>query len=91
MNNKLSTGKYYTESTDNNSVFYPLINFKNRVIKKRYNRPIILENNQILETEKVSFINKPLIIKKKKSPIKTLRYINNDTGKMRHFTPGAQE
>lgn len=35
--------------------------------------------------------NESLIFKKKKSPIKTISYINNDTGKMRHFTPAAQE
>ena len=51
--------------------------------------PIILENNQI-KAKKIGF-NEPLIFKKKESPIKTLRYINNDTGKMKHFTPGAQE
>lgn len=27
----------------------------------------------------------------KKSPIKTISYINNDTGKIKHFTPAAQE
>lgn len=32
-----------------------------------------------------------IIFKKKKSSIKTISYINNDTGKMRHFTPAAQE
>ena len=51
--------------------------------------PIILENNQI-KAKKIGF-NEPIIFKKKESPIKTLRYINNDTGKMKHFTPGAQE
>jgi hypothetical protein len=50
--------------------------------------PIILKNN--IKAKKIGF-NEPLIFKKKESPIKTLRYINNDTGKMRHFTPGAQE
>ena len=47
------------------------------------NKPIVLANN--VETIK------PFIFKKSKSPIKTLNYINNDTGKMRHFTPAAQE
>ena len=51
--------------------------------------PTVLENNQIIRT-KIG-LNKPLIFKRKESPIKTLRYINNDTGKMKHFTPGAQE
>jgi Mitochondrial ribosomal protein (VAR1) len=50
--------------------------------------PIILKNN--IKTKKIGS-NEPLIFKKKKSPIKTLRYIKNDTGKMKHFTPGAQE
>jgi len=37
---------------------------------------------------------KPFIFtlrKKNKSPIKTISYINNETGKRRHFTPAAQE
>ena len=32
-----------------------------------------------------------LIFRKKKSPIKTITYMNNDSGKTRHFTPAAQE
>ncbi len=35
--------------------------------------------------------NKLFTIKKNKSPIKTIAYINNDSGKRRHFTPAAQE
>lgn len=37
------------------------------------------------------FINKPMIFTKSKSPIKTINFINNDSGKMKHFTPAAQE
>lgn len=36
-------------------------------------------------------IVQPFVFKKNKSPIKTYSFINNDTGKMRHFTPAAQE
>ena len=71
----------------------------NNILKKEKNKysknisvlytPTVLENNQIIRT-KIG-LNKPLIFKRKESPIKTLRYINNDTGKMKHFTPGAQE
>ena len=76
MNNILKTEK--------NNVQYP------KGISVLY-RPIILENTKKhIKTNKIGF-NEPLIFKKKESPIKTLRYINNDTGKMRHFTPGAQE
>jgi len=57
--------------------------------KKIYKRPIIFKDIKI--KEKNTFFNEPFIFKKKESPVKTLRYINNDTGKMRHFTPGAQE
>jgi Mitochondrial ribosomal protein (VAR1) len=35
--------------------------------------------------------NEPFIFNKKVSKIKTIRYIDNDSGKMRHFTPAAQE
>jgi type VI protein secretion system component Hcp len=60
--------------------------FKNKHIKKteltytkqkRYN----IENNT------------PLLLKKKSKNkiIKPLTYIRSDTGKMRHFTPAAQE
>lgn len=71
------------------SVLYRPVGFKNRVLNRKYNKPI-WGDNQIIETKKV-LIDEPLIFNKKESPIKPLRYINNDTGKMRHFTPGAQE
>jgi hypothetical protein len=37
--------------------------------------------------------NTPLLLKKKSKNIviKPLTYIRNDTGKIRHFTPAAQE
>jgi len=40
---------------------------------------------------KTSETVEPFIFKKKKSPIKNISYIQNDSGKMRHFTPAAQE
>jgi hypothetical protein len=36
-------------------------------------------------------INQPNIFKKNISNIKTIRHINNDTGKVKHFTPASQE
>ena len=51
-------------------------------IKNNLQSPKEIVNNSSRES---------LIFKKKKSPIKTISYINNDTGKMRHFTPAAQE
>ena len=90
MNNILKMGKNNIQYSKDISVFYTPVNSKNRVSNKKYNKSIVLENNQIIRTKMRGF-NEPLIFKKKESPIKTLRYINNDTGKMKHFTPGAQE
>ena len=55
-------------------------------------RPIIFKakKNLIIKSRKIS-VNEPIIFRKKGSPIKTIRYIRNDTGKIRHFTPAAQE
>jgi hypothetical protein len=90
MNNILKTEKNNNvQNLKNISVLYKPVGFKNRVLDRKYNK-LILGNNQIIETKKV-FIDEPLIFKRKESPIKILRYINNDTGKMKHFTPGAQE
>lgn len=60
--------------------------------KKVYKRSIVFKakKNLIIKSRKVS-VNEPIIFKKKGSPIKTIRYIRNDTGKIRHFTPAAQE
>jgi hypothetical protein len=48
---------------------------------------------KVIKKEENSSLNGPIIFnkKKKESSIKTIRYINNDTGKTRHFTPVAQE
>jgi hypothetical protein len=60
--------------------------------KRICNRLILLNDKEIKKIkQRKTSLNEPLIFKKKESPIKTIRYINNDTGKMRHFTPGAQE
>jgi len=59
---------------------------------KKVNRSILFKNKEMIKIkEKKTSLNEPLIFKKNKSPIKTLKYINNDTGKMRHFIPAAQE
>jgi len=88
--NNIKIEKNNVQYSKSVSVLCTPINSKNPTWKKKYNRPIILENDKMMKSEKIGF-NEPLIFKKKESPIKTLRYINNDTGKMRHFTPGAQE
>lgn len=49
----------------------------------------IVDKSTILPNTKQ--IVKPFIFKKNKSPINTISYISNDSGKMRHFTPAAQE
>jgi hypothetical protein len=51
------------------------------------------DDNTILPLGKKENFNEPFIFKlnKKESPIKTIKYINNDTGRIRHFTPAAQE
>ena len=61
--------------------------------KKIYNRSIMFNDKEMfkIKEKKTTSLNEPLIFKKNKSSIKTIRYINNDTGKMRHFTPAAQE
>jgi hypothetical protein len=48
---------------------------------------------KVIKKVKNTSFNEPIIFnkKKKESSIKTIRYINNDTGKTRHFTPVAQE
>ena len=89
MNDILKTEKNNVQYPKSVSVLYTSINSKNNVWKKD-NKSIILENNQTMKTKKIEF-SEPLIFKKKESPVKVLRYINNDTGKMRHFTPAAQE
>lgn len=54
--------------------------------KNFFSRSIVLPKKIVNNSSKES-----LIFKKKKSPIKIISYINNDTGKMKHFTPAAQE
>jgi hypothetical protein len=60
---------------------------------KKVSRSIILKDKEMIKIKekKTTSLNEPLIFKKNKSPIKTIKYINNDTGKMRHFIPAAQE
>ena len=59
---------------------------------QKVKRPIISMDKEMIKIkEKKKSFNEPLIFKKNKSSIKTIRYINNDTGKMRHFIPAAQE
>jgi len=59
-------------------------------------KPSFLTTTNLLdinEEKKETSFNEPFIFKtnKKKSSIKTLRYINNDTGITKHYTPAAQE
>ena len=64
----------------------------NLIQKKALKRPIIFKakKNLIIKSRKIS-VNEPIIFRKKGSTIKTIQYIRNDTGKIRHFTPAAQE
>ena len=67
-----------------------------KIYLEKYKLPYNIKENKILLNKPVMLANtveikKPFIFNKSKSPIKTLNYINNDTGKMRHFTPAAQE
>jgi hypothetical protein len=71
---------------ENNLIYISSFNSKNKVLKEKYNKAIVSELNK-----KNFLFNEPFIFKRKKSVIKPLHYINNDTGKMKHFTPGAQE
>jgi hypothetical protein len=63
--------------------------------KKTYNKFNMLNDKEAIKIkEKKTFLHakqEPFIFKKNESPVKSLRYINNDTGKIRHYTPGAQE
>lgn len=52
---------------------------------------IFLEELKSPTLPNIDNIVQPFVFKKNKSPIKTYSFINNDTGKMRHFTPAAQE
>lgn len=83
--NNLRTEKNNINKPKNISVFNMPIISKNQILNKKSNRPLLKKNPTKI------FLNEPLIFNKKESSIKTLRYINNDMGKMRHFTPGAQE
>jgi hypothetical protein len=71
---------------ENNLIYISSVNSKNKVLKEEYNKAIVYQ----LSKKRILF-NEPFIFKRKKSIIKPLRYINNDTGKMKHFIPGAQE
>jgi hypothetical protein len=62
---------------------------------KKISLPSIYNDKEIkvINKELNTSLNEPIIFskKKKESSIKTLRYINNDTGRTRHYTPAAQE
>ena len=76
----LQSPKIFLEELKSPLIRKRIINTKSNSL---YIKPATLSNtNKIVQ---------PLIFKKNKSPIKTISFINNDTGKMRHFTPAAQE
>ena len=67
-----------------------------KIYLEKYKSPYNIKENKIIFNKPIMLAStvktiKPFIFKKSKSPIKTLSYINNDTGRMRHFTPAAQE
>ncbi len=74
-----ATNLFYTNYTGEKKIKIPSV-YKDKEIK-------------VIKKELNTYFNKPIIFnkKKKESSIKTLRYINNDTGRTRHYTPAAQE
>jgi hypothetical protein len=75
------------------NIISPIIKSMNSTLpigKKLYKRSLIFNDNKIVDIKKKTF-NDPFILKIKESSVKTIQYINNDTGKMKHFTPAAQE
>jgi hypothetical protein len=76
----LQSPKIFLEKLKSPLIRKRIINTKNNSL---YIKPATLSN-----THKIV---QPFVFKKNKSPIKTISFINNDTGKMRHFTPAAQE
>lgn len=90
MNNKQMQNKKIKEYSNiinlgvkSLSSFFP-------VGKKSYVKPFMFNDKEKINIKQKN-LNEPLILKKKESAIKTIQYINNDTGKMKHFTPAAQE
>jgi len=66
-----------------------------RSLEKRIGNKFVKLNDENLSLVKQIKIsdNESVVLKKKESKftLKTLRYLRNDSGKMRHFTPAAQE
>ena len=78
--NNLQSPKIFLEELKSPLITKRVINTKEKILDIK---PLALPySHNIVE---------PFIFKKNKSPIKTISFINNDTGKMRHFTPAAQE
>jgi hypothetical protein len=73
----------------NNTLLFTSIN-KNDLKKKNRSNFYNEYNKNILSNVK-NINNEPFIFKAKESPIKLLRIMDNDAGKMKHFTPAAQE
>ena len=89
MNKKEILMKKNTQDSNINLSITAINSFKFE--GKKINRFNMLNNKEITKIEEKTCLNEPFIFKKNESLVKNLRYINNDTGKMRHFTPGAQE
>jgi hypothetical protein len=84
MNNKIEN-----KSTREN---YSIVNTDAEIVSpfiKNINKGFI-DYKKAIKIKKNSY-NESFIFKKKESKIKTIRYMDNDSGKMRHFTPAAQE
>jgi hypothetical protein len=62
--------------------------YKNIIMQKKNNSLNLFPKENYLDVNTTPFI---FNIKKQKSIKKTLKYINSDTGKMRHYTPASQE
>ncbi len=68
-----------------------MVNIRNIIKKNKHIKKTQLAFNKLKKFNIEN--NRPLLLKKKSKNIviKPLTYIRSDTGKMRHFTPAAQE
>jgi hypothetical protein len=95
MNKKIIQNKdlrgIYNIANLNANEISPFCSIKN--IKKGFfdTKNLLVKRASLGTFEKNYSSNEPFIFNKKESKIKTIRYIDNDRGKMRHFTPAVQE
>ena len=68
-----------------------MVNIRNTIKKNKHIKKTQLPFNKLKKFNIEN--NRPLLLRKKSKNIviKPLTFIRSDTGKMRHFTPAAQE